>query len=98
MVSARVRLAVAAFVLATGYWLLATDLVAEQPTFKAGVTLVTTDVIPRDQNGRFVANLTRDDFTILEDGQPQQVASFLLVQGGRVFNLLQPAPAAAAPE
>lgn len=98
MFSARVRLALAVFVLATGYWLLATDLAAQQPTFKAGVTLVTTDVIPRDQNGRFVANLTKDDFTILEDGQPQQVASFLLVQGGRVFNLLQPAPAVAVPD
>src|SRR4029453_12749827 len=47
---------------------------------------------------RFVADLTKDDFTILEDGQPQQVASFMLVQGGRVFNLLQPPEPGAAPE
>jgi VWFA-related protein len=68
---------------------------AQQPTFRAGVTLVTTDVIPRDHNGRFVPGLTQEDFTVLEDGQPQQIASFVLVQGGRVFNVLSPAPQAA---
>ena len=30
----------------------------EQPTFRGGVTLVTTDVIVRDGNGQFVADLT----------------------------------------
>ena len=66
---------------------------AQQPTFRAGVTLVSTDVIPRDQNGRFVTDLTRDNFTVLEDGQPQTIASFTLVRGGRTFNLLLPPPA-----
>lgn len=90
------RLAVATCFLATGYWLLATDAVtAQQPTFRAGVTLVTTDVIARDEGGRFVADLTRDNFTILEDDQPQKIASFTLVRGGRTYNLLLPeAPAA----
>jgi VWFA-related protein len=72
---------------------------AQQPTFRAGVTLVTTDVIVRDGNGRFVADLTKDNFTVLEDGQPQSIMSFALVQGGRTYNLLAPPPAqAAAPE
>lgn len=90
------RFAVAACLLAAGYWLLATDsLAAQQPTFRAGVTLVTTDVIARDDGGRFVADLTRDNFTILEDDQPQKIASFTLVRGGRTYNLLLPeAPAA----
>ena len=66
-----------------------------QPTFRAGVTLVTTDVIPRDDKGRFVADLTRENFTVLEDGQPQVISSFSLVHGGRTFNLLAPPPAAA---
>jgi VWFA-related protein len=74
-------------------------LIAQQPTFRAGVTLVTTDVIARDKDGRFVADLTKENFTILEDGAPQSVSSFTLVQGGRSYNLLAPsAPAAAAPE
>lgn len=86
----------AACLLAAGYWLVATDsLAAQQPTFRAGVTLVTTDVIARDDGGRFVADLTRDNFTILEDDQPQKIASFTLVRGGRTYNLLLPeAPAA----
>ena len=71
---------------------------AQQPTFRAGVTLVSTDVIPRGENGRFVTDLTRENFTVLEDGQPQQIVSFSLVHGGRTFNLLQPAPVTAAPE
>ncbi len=72
---------------------------AQQPTFRAGVTLVSTDVIPRDGSGRFVADLTKDNFTVLEDGQPQTIVSFALVQGGRTYNLLAPPPApAAAPE
>ena len=65
---------------------------AQQPTFRAGVTLVTTDVIPRDSSGRFVADLTKDNFTVLEDGLPQEITSFQMVQGGRTYNLLAPPP------
>ena len=68
-----------------------------QPTFRSAVTHVTTDVIPRDGSGRFVPDLTRDNFTILEDGVPQRIDSFALVHGGRTFNLVE-APPAAAPE
>ena len=61
------------------------------PTFRSAVTLVSTDVIPRDERGQFVADLTADDFTVLEDGVPQTIASFALVNGGRTYNLLEPA-------
>lgn len=71
---------------------------AQQPTFRAGVTLVTTDVIVRNDKGQFVADLTKDSFTVLEDGQPQTIESFSMVQGGRTFNLLTPGPAANVPE
>lgn len=67
----------------------------DQPTFRAGITAVTTDVIVRDKDGRFVSNLTRDDFTVLEDGVPQTVSSFSLVHGGRTFNLVEPQQQAA---
>jgi VWFA-related protein len=66
-----------------------------QPDFRSGVTLVTTDVIPRDANGRFVADLIRENFTVLEDDTPQTIASFALVHGGRTFNALTPPPAPA---
>jgi VWFA-related protein len=72
---------------------------AQQPTFRAAVTLVSTDVIVRDEGGRFVADLTRDNFTVREDGQPQVISSFTLVRAGRTYNLLlPPSQAASAPE
>jgi VWFA-related protein len=69
-----------------------------QPTFRSGVTLVTTDVIPRDDGGRFISDLTKDEFVVTEDGQPQTLESFVLVHGGRVFNQLQPAAPPPSPE
>ena len=64
----------------------------EQPTFRAGVTLVTTDVIVRDSGGVFVPDLTKDDFQVFEDEVEQEIVSMVLVHGGRVYNQLQPAP------
>ena len=61
-------------------------------TFRSGVTLIRTDVIVRDAGGVFVADLTPADFRVEEDGVPQEVASLVLVHGGRVFNQLSPAP------
>jgi VWFA-related protein len=70
-----------------------------QPTFRAGVELVTLDVIPRTASGQFVANLATGDFQVFEDGVQQQVASLVMVHGGRVFNVaLPPAPEEAPPE
>jgi VWFA-related protein len=69
-----------------------------QPTFRSAVTAVTTDVITRDRDGRFVADLTKDDFTVLEDGVPQTITSFALVHGGRTFTGLAAPEVSAAPE
>jgi VWFA-related protein len=69
----------------------------QKPTFSVGVTLVTTDVIVRDEKGQFVADLKKEDFKVLEDGQPQDLVSFVLVHGGRTFNVAAP-PAAAQQE
>ena len=63
-----------------------------QPTFRAGVTLVTTDVIVRDRDGVFMPDLTKDDFRVLEDGVEQEIVSLVLVHGGRVYNQFQPPP------
>ena len=63
------------------------------PVFRSGVTLVTTDLIPRDDTGLFIPDLTEDEITVYEDGEPQEIASLVLVHGGRVYNqLLPPAP------
>jgi VWFA-related protein len=63
-----------------------------QPDFRSGVTVVSTDVIARDSNGQFVPDLTKENFTVIEDGVPQTIASFALVHGGRTFTTLDAAP------
>ena len=44
----------------------------DQP-IRVGVELITTDVVVRDRNGRFVPDLSTDDFELLEDGRPQKI-------------------------
>lgn len=44
--------------------------------FKSGVELVNVTATVSDDNGHFVTGLTKDDFAILEDGQPQEIAQF----------------------
>ena len=62
----------------------------EQPTFRVAVDLVTTDVIVRDGKGQFVADLKTGDFEVLEDGVKQDIASLVLIHGGRAFNMQTP--------
>lgn len=60
----------------------------QTPVYRVAVDLVTTDVIVRDSKGQFVADLSKDDFQVFEDGVPQDLASMVLVHGGRAFNQL----------
>lgn len=46
------------------------------PTFPSGVALVTVDAVVVDNKGNPVAGLTKDDFVLQEDGQPQEIANF----------------------
>ncbi len=62
-----------------------------RPAFPAGIELVTVDVVVVDKAGRGVAGLGQGDFTVLEDGVPQTIASF---QG---VTLPAEAPAGPAP-
>src|SRR5512138_1017302 len=55
--------------------------------------IVSTDVIVRDNKGQFIADLNKGDFEVFEDGVKQDVISFILTHGGRVYNST-PAPAA----
>jgi VWFA-related protein len=45
----------------------------QQPVFRAGVELIELDVSVLDANRRPVRGLTAEDFTVIEDGQPQRV-------------------------
>jgi VWFA-related protein len=53
----------------------------QQPavTFRAEVNYVEVDARVVDAQGRFVSNLTQQDFQVFEDGKPQQVNAFALV-------------------
>jgi len=47
-------------------------------TFQATSNLVVLDVVVTDRSGKVVTNLTRDDFTVREDGVEQTIATFEL--------------------
>src|ERR1043165_7563702 len=70
----------------------ATPAATPAPTFRASVDLVTSDVIVRNKRGQFQADLSKDDFEVYEDGVKQEVSSFLLMHGGRVFTSMAPPP------
>jgi VWFA-related protein len=53
---------------------------AGTPTFAAGVEVVTVDVVVTDKKNGTVSGIPREEFTILEDGVPQEVTSFENVQ------------------
>src|SRR5688572_19408785 len=65
----------------------------QQPTFRVNVDLVTTDVIVRDtKTDQFISDLKAGEFEVYEDGVKQDIASLVLVNGGRVFNVQAPPP------
>ncbi len=52
----------------------------QRPTFRVGANLVRVDVTVIDRRGEPVTDLTQDDFEIREDGVPQAVETFKLVE------------------
>lgn len=52
----------------------------QQPTFRGGINFVRVDVIVSDRDGKLVVDLRQNDFEVLEDGKPQEIQSFKLVQ------------------
>jgi VWFA-related protein len=66
----------------------------QTPTFGSRADLVTTDVIVRDtKTDQFMADLKPTDFDVFEDGVKQELASMVLIHGGRAYNSLAPPPA-----
>ncbi len=51
----------------------------EAPNFKVQVDYVEVDAYVTDQQGRFVRDLKKEDFQVLEDRQPQTISAFNLV-------------------
>lgn len=64
----------------TGSWALMVlaplVLAAQETTLRVDVKLVNVFVNVTDRNGAIVGGLTRDDFALAEDGQPQRIAVF----------------------
>ena len=52
----------------------------QQPTFRTGINFVRVDVIVSDRKGVPVADLTRNDFEVMEDGKPQTIEQFRLIK------------------
>src|SRR2546423_4189164 len=53
---------------------------------RRSVDLITTDVIVRNNDGQFVADLAKGDFDVYEDGVKQNLVTFVLTHGGRILN------------
>lgn len=53
-----------------------TDVVQSDTVLRANTRLVVTDVVATDGNGKPVTDLKLEDFKVLENGRPQQVAHF----------------------
>ena len=56
----------------------------ESPTFRAGINFIRVDVIVTDDDGNLVNDLDVSDFQVLEDGEPQTIESFQLIEIGPV--------------
>jgi Ca-activated chloride channel family protein len=52
-------------------------LVAQEPTFKSSTRIVPVIATVTDAQGRLVPGLEKEDFTILDNGKPQEIAFFL---------------------
>ena len=66
--------------------------------FKAESELVLVNIVARDKDGNPVRNLTKDDFTVLEDGKPQKIQSFDLEQADLTPVAAPVQPVLAAPK
>src|ERR1700678_3703938 len=65
------------------------------PTFRTNTNLVIINVAIKDKSGKAIEDLTKDQFTLLEDGKPQQISVFELehLNGETLPALEAPAPA-----
>ena len=65
-------------------WLAAADLMGQQPqkpsepgyVVRVSTEIVLVNVIARDKKGNLIRDLKKEDFTVYEDGQKQQLSSF----------------------
>jgi Ca-activated chloride channel family protein len=71
------RNALVAFLGASAVVLAATGaVIAQQATFRAGTSIVSVLATVLDKDGRLVPDLAREDFTLLDNGKPQELIFF----------------------
>ena len=68
------------------------------PTFKSGVQLIEVDVRVFDKEGRFVGDLAKGDFEVLENGVPQRIDSIYYVPGSAAPSAVADSGTSAAPQ
>jgi VWFA-related protein len=64
------------------------------PSFRSRVTVVPIDVRVVDRNGKPITGLTQQDFTVSEDGVPQQIVHFSF----KTLTAVAPGPEAPVPQ
>jgi VWFA-related protein len=52
------------------------DIPKNSPTYRSNATTVSLDVAVLDDKGRFIPQIPKDRFRVLEDGVPQQISQF----------------------
>jgi VWFA-related protein len=64
------------------------------PTFRTNTNLVIVNVAVKDKNGKAIEDLKKEQFTLLEDGKPQQISVFELqrLNGETLPAIEAPAP------
>ena len=65
---------------------------SQPPIFRSGINFIRVDVIVTDDDGNPVTDLEAGDFEVFEDGEPQTIESFQLIEISAV-----PAPGAEPP-
>jgi VWFA-related protein len=75
------RLVVAIFAAMSSVTMTAQQPSAQPPTFRAAADIVEVDVVVQEKSGRFVGDLTARDFIVREEGAPQPIDLFYLVNG-----------------
>ncbi len=69
------RLSIRHIVIAASMFIACVPSSAQRDVIRAGVDLVVVPTAVRDHSGKFVYDLTKDDFVVLEDGRPQEIRS-----------------------
>lgn len=63
---------------------------SDGPLISVGTQLLQLDTVVVDKQGKPVDNLKKEDFELLEDGKPQEIAFFSLVRNGVVVGKATP--------